>query len=434
MLRRLRDRFAEGRLAGRVARSAIWLVADRVIRSVLGFVVGVWVARHLGPEAFGQLSYALVLAGLLSMFVDLALESVVVRELVRRPDERAVILGTAFGLRMGGAVVGIAAVAAAAIVLRPNDAGVVIMCVAVAASYLTTPWYVAEFLLQSRMDARAQVLARGVGFLGSTAARIAAILAGAGAVVFAWLPLVEGGLTAVALVLLLRRDATSTRAWRFERAEARRLLHGAFPLIFAGLATLAASRVDQLIVGRLLGDDALGQFSAAARISETVNIVAAALGSALLPAVMALKAHQPERFHREVGRILAILFWTGLAIVLPIALFAAPVVQFLYGDAYRPAAPALASHVWSSLFTFIGTVIGGVLVAENLQRLAVLRSITGLVVVSVLVVVLAPRFGIAGAGWATTLGSAAMVYVLLLPAGGRRLGRLALGAPFGFGR
>ena len=99
ILDRLRVRFARGRLARRVASNAGWMLADRALRMGIGFVVGVWAARYLGPHDFGQLSYALAIAGLSSMLVDLALEGVVVSALLARPAQAHVILGTAFWLR-----------------------------------------------------------------------------------------------------------------------------------------------------------------------------------------------------------------------------------------------------------------------------------------------------------------------------------------------
>jgi len=36
-----------------------WLLGERVLRMVVSLFVGIYVARYLGPERFGLLSYAL---------------------------------------------------------------------------------------------------------------------------------------------------------------------------------------------------------------------------------------------------------------------------------------------------------------------------------------------------------------------------------------
>ena len=51
--------------ASGAARDFGWLAVDRGIRMVFAVVVGLWVARYLGPEAFGRLNYALAVVAML---------------------------------------------------------------------------------------------------------------------------------------------------------------------------------------------------------------------------------------------------------------------------------------------------------------------------------------------------------------------------------
>lgn len=434
MLERLRARFASGRLARRVAISASWMLADRIVRALVGFLVGVWVARYLGPGELGRLAFAFVLVGLLSVMVDLALEQVVVRELVRRPNDRARILGTALGLRLIGAVLGLAAVTASAYLLDHDDLGIVILCFAVATSFLATPVYVVEFLFQSRLTPLPPILARSVGFVASTAMRVALILVGASTLAFAWVPLVEGTLTAIALIVALRADGSRISQWRFDTKEARALLRTAAPLVLAAFAMLATSRVDQLVVGSLLGDSALGVYSAASRVTEAATLIATAMASALVPAVMALKAHEPQRFAAELRRVVSLLFYAGGAIALPVSLLAQPLVATLYGERFAEAAPLLAVQIWSIVFVFMNAALGAILVAEDRPLIALARAGAGLIVVTLAALLLVPRYGAIGAAWASLAASAVTVYSLALLPGVRSLGRSAITAPLGLVR
>ena len=82
-----------------------WMLADKVLRMVVGLFVGIWVARYLGPEQFGFLSYAGAYVALFSAIATLGLDGIVVRELIREPERRNEILGTAFVLKLMGGVV-----------------------------------------------------------------------------------------------------------------------------------------------------------------------------------------------------------------------------------------------------------------------------------------------------------------------------------------
>src|SRR5688572_21750989 len=79
--------------------NSFWLICDQVLRMAAALLVGVWMARFLGPERYGWLSYALAFVGVVSSFTSLGINAVVVRELVRVPSETKALLGTAFFLR-----------------------------------------------------------------------------------------------------------------------------------------------------------------------------------------------------------------------------------------------------------------------------------------------------------------------------------------------
>ena len=73
------------------------MFAEQILRMVAGLLVGIWVARYLGPEQFGVFSYAIAFASLFSSIASLGLGGIIVRDLVREPEQRDRYLGTAFG-------------------------------------------------------------------------------------------------------------------------------------------------------------------------------------------------------------------------------------------------------------------------------------------------------------------------------------------------
>ena len=76
-----------------------WLLGERVLRMVVSLFVGIYVARYLGPERFGLLSYSLSFAWLFSALLDLGNREIIVKELLKHPEKRDLILGSAISLR-----------------------------------------------------------------------------------------------------------------------------------------------------------------------------------------------------------------------------------------------------------------------------------------------------------------------------------------------
>lgn len=86
------------------AKNTSWLMGEKILRMFMGLFVGIWVARYLGPEQFGLLSYAQSFVFLFTAIATLGLDSIVVRELVRNGSQRDILLGTSFALKLAGSL------------------------------------------------------------------------------------------------------------------------------------------------------------------------------------------------------------------------------------------------------------------------------------------------------------------------------------------
>ena len=91
----------------RYAANTTWMMLEQMARLVAGLLVGVLVARYLGPTQFGELSFAVAFVALFGAVSSLGLDSIVTRELVRDPAKMNSLLGTSFWLKLMGAVLSI---------------------------------------------------------------------------------------------------------------------------------------------------------------------------------------------------------------------------------------------------------------------------------------------------------------------------------------
>ena len=101
-------------------KNTSWLFGEKILRMVVGLFVGIWVARYLGPEQFGLFSYAQSFVGLFTAIATLGLDGIVVRELVKDESRRDELMGTAFWLKILGAL-GVLIVLAIAVNFTSND-------------------------------------------------------------------------------------------------------------------------------------------------------------------------------------------------------------------------------------------------------------------------------------------------------------------------
>lgn len=385
----------------RTAVSTLWLSGDRLLRMVVGVVIAAGMARHLGPAGYGLLGYALALCDLVSPVARLGLDSVVVRDLTRHPERAGAIMGTAVLLRLAG---GAAAALLAVVVvraLRPGDATAAQVVGLIALALPLQLADVVDFWCQSRVDARRVFLARNAAFLLASLVRGGLILAQASVVAFAAAWLLEGALAAGLLALLFRRAADAPRQGRATAAMARELLAASWPMILGGLGVLLYLRIDQLMLGHLLNDQALGHFTAAVRLSEVWYFIPGALVTSVMPGIVALRQQGAAGYEARVRQLFAVMTAAALAIALPMSLLSTTLVTQLFGEVYRPAAAILVVHVWSCLFVFWGVAQGPWVMAEDAMRLTIERTFTAAALKIGLNLLLIPRFGAVGAAYAS---------------------------------
>jgi PST family polysaccharide transporter len=407
--------FIRTRLQGRRAFQAAlgnsgWLVADRIVRLGVGLFVGVWIARYLGPQQYGLWNFAIAFAALFGAFATLGLDNIVVRELVRRPDRKNAILGSAFALKVGGGTLALALSLLALSLVRRGDPLTLLLVGITAAGFVFQAANVIGFFFQANVQSKYAVYAANAAFLVTTAVKIALLVTAAPLVAFAWAGLAETVLAALFLATVFHRSRHRMRDWRFEGRVAGELVRECWPLMLAAVAILVSTRIDQIMIGQMLDDAAVGLYSAAVRISEVWYFVPVALATSVFPSLLEVRK-QDERLYRErLQRLLDTLVLLSLAVAIAVTVAADPIVSVLFGSTYAGSAAVLKLHTWAGVFVALSVGAGGWFLAEGLQKHVLRRTMIGAAIAVALNLYLVPRFGILGAAWSIVAAQAFCVF------------------------
>jgi len=66
-----------------LSKNFVWLAASNIVSSLFGTILFIYLARMLGPDAFGYLSYAFTITFFLANFVDMGLSTYGIREIAK---------------------------------------------------------------------------------------------------------------------------------------------------------------------------------------------------------------------------------------------------------------------------------------------------------------------------------------------------------------
>lgn len=397
----------------RYFKNTSWLFGEKILRIIVGLFVGIWVARYLGSEQFGLFSYVLSFVGLFATIATLGLDSIVVRELVKDESRAGELIGTAFWLKLIGAVI-VLSLLAITTNLTANDNYTNLLVFIIASATIFQSFNVVELFFQAKVMSKFVVYANAISLVISAIVQIALILNNAPLVAFAWVVLFQAIVLACGLVyFFIRNSGLNIQYFKFKKLTAVALLKDSWPLILSGVVISIYMKIDQIIIKEMLDNEAVGQYAAAVRLSEAWYFIPVIISASLFPAILNAKKQSETLYYERLQKLYDLMVWLAIAIALPMTFMSDWVVALLYGEQYNQAGSVLMIHIWASVFVFLGMASGKWLLTENLQIFSIINTSIGVIVNILLNYILIEKIGIVGAAWATLIAYGVAAYFSL---------------------
>lgn len=389
-----------------------WLMFEKILRMAVGLFVNVWIARYLGPEDFGMLSYALAFAGLFVPLVTLGLDEIVVRNVVRDPENKDETLGTAFAVKLAGGVAAFAAATTAAIILRPSDALSHWLVGIIAAGSLFQSLNIIDIWFNSQVQTKYAVLARNAAFAVCTIIRVALILTRAPLTAFAIVVTIETVIASAGLLIAYRTTEGTFKKWHATLTTAKSLLRDGLPLVLSFVSVGIYQRIDQVMLQEMSGSSEVGIYAVAVRLSEVWIFIPNAIYWSVYPSIVKAKQVSDELFYERLQKFYNLMALLSYAIAIPMMLCSQWLVDTLFGEAYTRAGLMVALLIWAHLFTSLEIAKSAFLAAMNWYKIYFISAFAGCILNVALCYYLIPRYGGMGAViasifayWFAALGS-----------------------------
>ncbi len=378
-----------------------WLFADNLLRMGVGLVVGVWVARYLGPEQFGVFSYALAFAVMFASFSGLGLEDIVIRDLVRDPACKEETLGTAFILKIVGGGISFIASIGAILVLRPADSLNHWLVGIFAAGAIFQAINVIEFWFNSQVQARYVVFAREAAFILCSSLKIILILDKASLIAFVWVSTIEIAVGSIGLVVAYTSRGNRLGNWRASTARARSLLKDGWPLLLSGIVIMVYMRIDQVMLGEMAGSEEVGIYSVAVRLVEVWTFIPMAISWSVFPAIVEARTTSDELYYERLQKLYNLMAFSAYAIAIPVTLLSDWLVVTLFGKAYAQAGLMLALLIWANVFANLEIARSSFIISMNWTKIHFVTVFLGCILNIGLNFLFIPEYGGVGAAVAS---------------------------------
>jgi O-antigen/teichoic acid export membrane protein len=391
--------------------NTLWMFTEQFLRIVAGLIVGIWVARYLGPTQFGVFNYVLAFTTIFGGIAKLGLDGIVVRELVTYPEKRNIYLGTAFWLKFSGGVLAICSLIAVT-QFASNDTKINLFILVVSAGIIFQSFEIIEFYFRSQVLAKFISICKVSQLALSSLAKVCLMLTNSSLVGFMFVSLLDQFTLAVAFFVAYRYQIKSSFYKHFDWRIAKRLLKESYPFALSNILVMIYMRIDQIMIKEMLGEYDAGIYSAAVRLSEFWYFIPVIITNSLFPAIINAKNTSKELYYKRLQGLYALTVWLAIGIALPITFLNNWIVVLLYGDSYKEAGQVLMYYIWTGVFMSLGVIKVKWQISENLGKYHFIGASISMTSKIALNIWLIPKLGIVGAAIGTLISQFISAYLI----------------------
>ncbi len=396
--------------------SVSWLLVERVFSMGVAFAIGIYTANQLGTENFGKFNFARSFSTLITVFAPLGMGAVMTRNLINHPEKRNLTLGTVFATRASASLISIIAVVLTALVfdsLMWQDELKFLLVLIVSVPVFFESFNILGEYYTSQAQAKYHVYGELAKTIISASVKLLLLFVFHASVIwFAWVLILDAIVYDIVVISVLKiKFKESPLQWKVDWSYARKMIKESLPLVFSGFVITVYMRLDTVMIGEMLNDTEVGKFSAALRFSEATFFVPTVICGALFPAIIASKKEGEARFTEQTQKLSDILTLIGLVIAIGVNICSYWIFKYLYKPEYAEAQSVLIIHVWSGVMVGLGMLANSWLIANNLQKYSLTRTIWGAIVNAGMNTVLIPKLGIDGAAISTLVSQAVASYL-----------------------
>ena len=381
-----------------IMQNLFWAVLGKIVNLIGGLLVGVIVARYLGPSQYGLMNYIISYVFLFQVFALFGLDAIETREESRNERPKEVIIGTAFGLKVFFGLI-FMTISILTSWWMEADHSTTLLVAIYSLSIVFNAFVVIRNHFTAIVQNKAAIKAEISRTLLSLGVKTILLLMNAPLTWFVAAYMLDYIVLAIGYSLAYRSKIGKLTDWQFDITYARYLLKESFPLLLTNAAVIIYQRIDQVMIGQMIDSEAVGYFSVASRFVEVLIFVPMVLAQTITPLLVRAREKSLEEYMEKARQFMNFSFWLSMMISAVFSLSATLLIRYTFGVAYMPAAIVLQVMAFKTASVALSNTAGAMLVIEGRQRWAIIRDGLGCVACIGLNLWLLPKYGIIAAAF-----------------------------------
>lgn len=383
-----------------IAKNTFWLSFGEITGRLLRVIIIFYAARVLGAAGYGTFSYMTNIAAIVTIFSDIGLSGVLVREAAKDEAKKGAYFSTSFALKL------ILLVASLVFILFGTDfiTGIELSKTLI---YTIGALFVFDslrrfgssiFRAEEKMELEAliniftQVVIVAAGFVAlivhpepESLALAYAIGAGVGFIA-----------TSYFLIPYIKALVSD-----FDGSLVKPIISAAWPMTLASVFGALLVNVDTVMIGWFFDATEVGYYAAAQKPIAFFYLLPAFVVGGLFPVLSRLAKENVDKFRSVMERGISMVMVMALPLAAGIFLTAESISALFYGSEYLASAAPLRILSLTLFITFPASIMIHAVFAHNRQKELVPLWLGGSILNIGLNFLLIPLMGIVGAAWAS---------------------------------
>lgn len=395
--------------------NTLWVMGDKFLGLGITFFITVIVARYLGPTNFGIYSYVLSIVSLFAIAGHMGLAGLVIREIVKNPEDRGLILGTTFILKLIGMTVGYIGILIYAFVYE-GTGNIEFLLIAIAGASLVLRCFdVIDYWFQSFVQAKYVSIANIIGLSVSSAAKIGFVFFGLGLTYFILANVFQViAISTTLLVLYFIKSDLKIKEWAFSWSKAKDLLSQGWLVFLGSLFAILNLKIDQVMLKWYQGAEQVGIYAVAAQLSEAWYFIPTAIVASFFPKLIELKKHDFDMYQLRLQQLFSLLFLIAFIVAIVVSLSGELIISIFFGEQYSVSSSILKIHIWAAIFVFMRALFSRWILIENVLVFSLFTQGFGAFINVFLNYFWINEYGVIGAAYATLISYASSSFIALL--------------------
>lgn len=398
----------------RISKNLIFVLGDKIIKLIVGFLLSAYIARYFGPKDFGQINLFMVILSFLQVINNFGLDEIIVRDLTLNPqiENTNKIISTVLALRFYIYLV----------ILLVSIVYINIMSY----SYiLKLIYYIFLFDIFFNIFTCFQLYFRykklnDVEVVCSQKSYFIRILS---RVIFL---ILKGNMIGYAVIFILEKFFfvcfLFNKYIKYEKFKfllsneyLKKIIKPGSIIMISNLLVLLYSRLDQFMISEMLGVEKLGIYSVGVKISELIQFIPYSIVGVYIPKILLIKQNKSKQdYINKIIGITQLNIFITIFFAISIFFIGDDLIVKIYGNEYKEAFQILQVYCWGQIFISMGYSMNQYLIIEDRNKLFLYSTLMGILINIILNYILIKKYGLIGATYATLISQIFANYIFFI--------------------